>query len=67
MVQIVHSINGTKLVRGTKSPVTAVGTQSVFFLIQLDGKNLRLISGLAELSRKVKNTVNIRLSANVHG
>jgi len=33
--------------------------------VHVDGKNSRLISRLAELSRKVKNTANIRLSAKV--
>jgi len=32
----------------------------------MDRKNFRPISVLAELSRKVKNTANIRLSANVY-
>jgi len=33
----------------------------------MDDKHFRLIFGLAELSRKVKNAANIRLSANVFG
>jgi len=33
----------------------------------MDGKNFRPISGLAELSREVRNMADIRLSANVFG
>jgi len=35
--------------------------------VLLDPSSFRLIPGLAKLSRKVKNTANIRLSANVFG
>ena len=35
--------------------------------IQMDGTDFRLISGLAELSRKVRNTANILLSATFWG
>jgi len=41
--------------------------QSEYKKVQMDGKNFWLIFGLAKLSRKVKNTANIRLSVNVFG